>query len=393
LTSTALAADLNNLLAEDLASVRDRELCTFDRILTAYDGRCVLFGAGSLGRSVLRCLLADGIHPLAFSDSNSARWNTSIDGIPVLPPAEATARYGTDAAFFVTIWTTGHSYIDTQIKLNSLGARTVYPVASVRWKYSAELLPFLCQDLPHKVYKEADLVEAAFHLLSDDDSRHEYLRQIRYRALGDYGCLSAPDPEPSYFVDSLFALRTDEVFVDCGAFDGDTLRELLRRQRTFSRSLAFEPDPMNFRALQEFANALPPEARARCRVFPYALGAKRGHARFSANELAVSQAGEITVEVFPLDEISGDLTPTFVKMDIEGAEIEALKGSEKLISRFHPILSICLYHRQNDLWRVPLLIHSMYAGYSYFLRAHDGDGWQTVGYAVPPARLKPTPSR
>jgi hypothetical protein len=74
-------------------------------------------------------------------------------------------------------------------------------------------------------------------------------------------------------------------------------------------------------------------------------------------------------------------------MDIEGAEVEALNGARNLIARHHPILSICLYHRQSDLWRIPLIIHSMYPGYCFYLRSHEEDGWQTVAYAVPPERL------
>ena len=94
------------------------------------------------------------------------------------------------------------------------------------------------------------------------------------------------------------------------------------------------------------------------------------------------------METAPLDELARGVAPTYIKMDIEGAEVEALVGARTLISTWHPLLAICLYHRQSDLWRIPLLIHSLYPGYSHFLRAHEPDGWQTVGYFVPPGRLQ-----
>jgi len=383
--------ELEQLLSEDLAQVREREAATLDRILAACGNRCVLFGAGSLGRTALRNLRRDGIEPLAFADNNSRIWNTRVEGTPVVSPAQAAALYGADAAFFVTIWTTRHRYVETHAQLTSLGVRQIYPSSSFRWKYSADLLPFFCHDFPHKLYAEAEAVRAAFQLWSDDFSRDEYLRQIRLRALGDFYGLAAPDPEPSYFVDSLYALLPDEVFIDCGAYDGDTVRELLRRHdATRAKILALEPDPKNFAALKEYVAGLPFETAARIELCPYAVSDRSGQVRFSASgdvDSAISAEG-ILVETAPLDDLARDRAPTFIKMDIEGAEVDALKGARNVIASHHPILSICIYHRQSDLWRIPLLIDSIYPGYRHFLRSHEEDGWQTVTYAVPPERVR-----
>jgi len=388
--ASPVAQQLDELLSEDMASVRNRERSAFDRTLAGHSGRLVLFGAGSLGRTALRCLLRDGIRPLAISDNNSSLWGTDREGVPVLSPVEAAARFGADTAFFVTIWTDSHRYAESRTQLTSLGCNYVYPAASLRWKYSADLLPYFCQDLPHHVYQEADRVRAAFQLWSDERSREEYLAQIRYRALGDWDCLSPPDPEPSYFPDSLFSLRPDEVFIDCGAYDGDTIREVLhRRGDSFSKLLALEPDPHSFEVVLRYIASLPPAVSSRISAYPYAASSSRSRLRFNGTgevTAAISTNGEIVIEAVALDELLQDLTPTFVKMDIEGAEIEALEGARKSIADHHPILSICLYHRQSDLWRIPLLIHSIHSGYRHFLRAHETDGWQTVGYAVPPER-------
>jgi FkbM family methyltransferase len=383
--------ELELLLSEDLAQVREREDSTLDRLLAACGNRCVLFGAGSLGRTALRNLRRDGIEPLAFADNNSRLWNTRVEGTPVVSPAEAAALYGADAAFFVTIWTTSHRYVETHAQLTSLGVRQVHSSSSFRWKYSADLLPFFCHDFPHKLYEEAAAVRAAFRLWSDDLSRDHYLRQIRFRALGDFQGMAAPDPEPSYFVDSLYALLPDEVFIDCGAYDGDTVRELLRRHdATRAKILALEPDPKNFGALKEYVAGLPCETAARIELCPYAVSDRAGQVRFSASGdvlSAISDEG-ILVETVPLDALARDRAPSFIKMDIEGAEVDALEGARNVIATHHPILSICIYHRQSDLWRIPLLIDSIYPGYRHFLRSHEEDGWQTVTYAVPPERVR-----
>ena len=85
----------------------------------------------------------------------------------------------------------------------------------MRWKFAGELLPDYCQDLPHKLYEQAAEVRAAAQLWADDESRREYLSQIRWRALGDMGALrSLPDKEEQYFLDSLFQLDSGRSF--CG---------------------------------------------------------------------------------------------------------------------------------------------------------------------------------
>jgi hypothetical protein len=74
-------------------------------------------------------------------------------------------------------------------------------------------------------------------------------------------------------------------------------------------------------------------------------------------------------------------------MDIEGAEFGALLGGKAIIQRDAPILAVCVYHTQNDVWRIPLLLRDLNPDYQFFLRAYDGDGLQSVVYAVPSSRV------
>ena len=389
---SSLDEQLEELLSEDGASVRLRERSRFDQILAETGGRMVLFGAGSLGRSSLRCLVRDGIRPLAFCDNNPAIWGTEVEGTPVVSPADAAASFGENAAFFVTIWHPTQRYAETHDRLIAAGCKHVYPAAPLRWKYAAKLLPYFLQDLPHKVYDDAGAVRAAFPLWADERSRAEYLAQVRYRALGDFYGLGAPDREASYFIDSLFTLGAGEVFIDCGAYDGDTVREVIARSGDeFSRIVALEPDPGSFQVLQTYLGSLPSNSASRISAYPYAASSTPGQVRFSAtgSETAtIAEDGDTVIDAVPLDDLVQELAPTFIKMDIEGAEVDALKGARHVIAKHRPVLAICLYHRQSDLWRIPLLIHSIHPDYRYYLRAHETDGWQTVGYAVPPERLK-----
>src|SRR5436190_17949264 len=98
------AEELDALLGEDLAAARAREASRFDSVATPFERSLVLFGAGNLGRKTLRGLRKLGIEPLAFANNNASQWGANVDGLPVLSPAEAAARYARRAAFVMTIW-------------------------------------------------------------------------------------------------------------------------------------------------------------------------------------------------------------------------------------------------------------------------------------------------
>ncbi len=112
--------------------------------------------------------------------------------------------------------------------------------------------------------------------------------------------------------------------------------------------------------------------------------------RFEAIGTAGSQvtdSGTYEVRCVPLDEMLADCEASLIKMDIEGSELQALVGAQSTIRRHVPALSICLYHRQEDLWKIPLFIASLSDRYRLFLRRHSDDCWEQICYAVPADRL------
>ena len=83
-------------------------------------------------------------------------------------------------------------------------------------------------------------------------------------------------------------------------------------------------------------------------------------------------SGGITIQVDSIDDIVKNNRVDFIKMDIEGAELNALKGAAKTIVRDHPILAVCVYHKREDLLEIPNYIHSLYEGYKFYIRAYGG---------------------
>ena len=201
--------------------------------------------------------------------------------------------------------------------------------------------------------------------------------------------MADPVPGTIYFPEDLFNLTDEEVFIDCGAFDGDTLRSTLHATGSrFARIVVFEPDPANYTRLRECVQGLPPEVSTRVQTYQQATGAgnQKVYFRATGTDGSAIGDGDLEVDCVALDSAIPDVTPTPIKMDIEGAELDALAGAKHIIARDAPVLAICAYHRQSDLWRIPLLIHSILPDYRLSLRPHLIEGWDSVRYAVPPGR-------
>jgi FkbM family methyltransferase len=228
-------------------------------------------------------------------------------------------------------------------------------------------------------------------ILYDEASRRELCEQLIWRCWLDYDVLSPPfDGKHTYFPLDRVTPLNDEVFVDCGSFDGDSLNSFVTHwNRKFQHALAFEADPANRAALAGNIEAM--GLAERTTIMPYVVGNRNGTVPFACNGTAashVSSAGGVsTVEARRLDDIEWPLPPSYIKMDIESAEPEALLGARQLLRRYHPILAICTYHRSEHLWQIPNLIRSISSEYRIFLRRYAEECWEGVCYAIPSRRL------
>jgi FkbM family methyltransferase len=385
---------ISQLLATDPASVAKWERSVFDELAAEKKERLVLCGAGGLGRKMLAGLLRARIAPLAFADNNPAFAGKSIEGVPVFSAKEAAEKFGGDSAFIVTIWG-AHSrdrLAQRKQQWRDLGCETVISFMPLFWKFAEIFLPHYSCDLPHKVFAQARRIEALADLWSEDFSRAEFLAQLRWRSELDFDGLPEPVSGPAYFPQELFTLRPDERFVDCGAYDGDTLGDFLRLSRgEFQKFWALEPDPANFAKLQQVVATLHPGQQERITLLTIAASDRAQTLRFSADATAASaviEMGGIEVEGQPLDVLLAGCDPTFIKMDIEGAELSALHGARELLSRCRPILAICIYHLQEHLWEIPEWLRGILRDYDFHLRPHDREGWDLVCYAVPRERAR-----
>jgi len=119
---------------------------------------------------------------------------------------------------------------------------------------------------------------------------------------------------------------------------------------------------------------------------PYAVGKENCFLKFDATGgggAGISVNGTIEVECVRIDDKFYNTIPTYLKFDIEGAELDALAGAENTIETYKPIIAVCIYHLPDDLWTIPLYLKRIYPFYNFFVRTHQYDGLDFVLYAIP----------
>ena len=186
-----------------------------------------------------------------------------------------------------------------------------------------------------------------------------------------------------YFDNTVPMRLNDGVFVDGGCFDGsDTKRFLEHHQGT---ALCFEPDERNIDRIRE---KLSDCEKGRYRIIPKGLWSESGRLSFLSDgnvgsHVDITAQGAEKVEVGTIDAEVGKSKVSMIKMDIEGAELEALKGAQNIIRKDRPVLAISVYHKPEDIVEIPKYILSLHDGYRLFMRHYSFSWYDTVLYAVP----------
>lgn len=174
-----------------------------------------------------------------------------------------------------------------------------------------------------------------------------------------------------------------EVFVDGGCYDGANSVRFVQWAGGVEKTVyAFEADEKN---AEKCRSVLEQIEGASCHLIAKGMWSGDTVLNFcsKANEASgLTENGQQRISVTSLDSAVNEKV-TFIKMDIEGAEYEALKGAENIISAYHPKLAVSIYHKAEDIWELPQLILSFYPEYIFYLRHYSLSSEETVLYAVP----------
>lgn len=230
------------------------------------------------------------------------------------------------------------------------------------------------------VKENEDKFDFVYHHLADDESKRVYLDIINFKISGKVDYLFKSFCDKNSIYRDILKLTDDECIADLGAYDGDTIREFTAYTKgKYNHIYALEPDPKNFRKLSKNTENL-------TNIDIYNMGAwsKRDTLIFDrqgSRNSKLSSKG-IPVEVCDFDSLI-DSPVTMIKMDIEGSELQALSGAEQTIKAYNPKLYICAYHRNEDLFSLPIKILELNPDYKlYFRHSRYIPAWESNFYCI-----------
>lgn len=196
--------------------------------------------------------------------------------------------------------------------------------------------------------------------------------------------LENPVDPVQYFTDDCLPITNNEVMFDCGAYNGDSIKDFLKfTEGKYQKILAIEPDPVNFDLILKYVRE---KHLNNIELKMVVTGDHNGFISFentggtTSKILDDEQSSGDKIEMVKLDNFY-EYHPTLVKMDIEGAELSTLKGCEKIIKELKPKLAVCVYHKPMDLFEIPLYLHKLVPEYKFRLRQHVVGFTELVLYA------------
>ena len=221
-----------------------------------------------------------------------------------------------------------------------------------------------------------------YNKLSDDYSKKVYTNLLNFKVSGKIDYLKDISTTRSQDYTELLPLSDGITYVDLGAYDGDTINEILSHNITPDRIIAFEPDPKNYRKLVNNTQEIP-------HVELHNIGSYNCATTLSFNNKAGrnsafgSDGKHIEIPVNSVDNILNGSPAHYIKMDVEGAEYATILGCKETMVQYKPAMGIAAYHRNEDLFKLAELVLSINPNYELYIRHnHYIPAWESIFYAI-----------
>ncbi len=356
-----------NQMVEEIRKQSDLE--QYRKIVEEEGRKLVLFGAGDCGHVVYNILHNVGIEIFCFCDNRLGGQKDQETGLRIESVEYLKGKTSELTILVCAVEEDVYRAIHAQMISLGFDRAQIY---IMRDYYDRLSVAYLEENL--KKYSEA------YRLMEDDFSRKVFLARMKKTYLmGDISDIVRPRAE-EYF-DEKVVLTEQEVFIDCGGFDGDSSVKFIERcGGKYADIVIFEPERYKKAEIEKNLSGYSYE------LYQAGVWSETTRLYFDALETDGSHVSDkesdYVIDVVSLDETVYDKKPTFIKMDIEGSEQEALKGCRRIIENFRPKMAICVYHKPNDLYEIPLLIKAMCREYRLYLRQYSNSKYETVLYAL-----------
>lgn len=350
------------------------------------DKKIVLYGAGDgLITFSVFVLRVYGLKPQAVLDRKLKSGDIHF-GIPAFSPDDykPSAEEKDNCVVVVTV---GKREYHEEIynSLYKLGFKNIV-LASDIYEYHLLCRPKDLIDRGFDYYLDNKTrIMDSFNIFTDRQSHEIYACVLKTHMRKMVVSIPNQRLEEQYFPKNINFSKGYSRVIDCGAYVGDTVKRLNSLFGKIDAIALFEPDLKNFRLLTDYLSKNHYKIARDISVFPCGVYDHEVQLRFLGGNLInsiISEQGDSIIQCTAIDHALPNFQPTFITMDVEGVEPEALVGAEKTIKENRPDLAICVYHAPNHLWDIPLYLNSLRLGYKFYLRNYTSFVSETVLYAT-----------
>ena len=339
--------------------------CDLWHYLANPDKSIVMYGMGNGADKILTVCERYGIEVLDFFASDGFVRGHSFHGKTVLSYSAVKEKYG--AENIIALLSFGSSLPDVLELFKKVNSECEMYAPDVP-VCDGEIFTLDFFD------KHKNEIVSVYDMLEDEISKSIYENVILYKLSGKIQYLfdAQSDKEESY---SLLGASDFRSYADLGAYNGDTVREVLAHSPDIEKIYALEPDARTFRKLEAFcseyngsASVIPINAAAWSSDTTLTFG-NEGN-RNSGIFAPTKTAKRVDISARALDSVLGGERIDYIKYDVEGAEREALLGSAETIRRYSPALLVSAYHKSEDIFSLPLLVKELNPDYKLYYRRY-----------------------
>lgn len=339
----------------------------------------VIWGMGSYGKASYDMLYSASIVVDFFCDMDEKKIGTKYRNILCISYKEVLKFPN---KYFVLIANQFLKEICTELELNGF-SKDGYNIIPSPYKIDFDcLLEKISNDL---LNEKINIINDFLADKKSKDILHK-LQEVWFKNNISQNEFEDIYDENQYFCENIISIDDKTIYVDIGAYLGDSLKLFLKNSNgNFQKAICFELNKSIFYKLCHFIHDLDSKTKNKIIAVNNGISDKNQIVRYVDTEGSshIGGDGNEIATLVTLDEyFKNDEIPTLIKMDIEGAELSALKGAEQIIKRYKPNLAICVYHKLQDLWEIPEYIKSLVPEYKIYLRHHSNTMIETVCYAV-----------
>lgn len=349
--------------------------------------KIIVYGAGESFHYFKEVIIRQyGYTPHVVLDRKFGKTDT-FEGVPAFSPLEYRPSDDEKRNGLVVVCLGNQSYFDEVVQnLHDMGFRNIISLMDIYEIHNPFCLPPELEQAGFQYYlDQRERIESCLDILDDDLSRDIFIRCAQTHLQRKPAAIPMCDRSEQYTPGGIRLSRGYSRFLYCGVSVGE-MASIFGRIGPIDELVCFEPDPNQFGLTAEFLSQNNSKVARRVTAIPCAVYSRDAVEPFTYSDTSfgsrILKSGKARVQCVTIDHVIPGFNPAFISMDIEGAELEALKGAEGTIRGSRPDLGICVYHAPNHLWEIPLYLHGLGLGYRFYLRNYTSFVSETVLYAT-----------